>query len=218
MKTTLEQIRTVAVIVAFANVGGVATAEHIFELVPVDSGAVLPGDDSFVPDFNDGSYFTFDLMITTTPGTHFDVAEADAMLTGSAQFFQHAAGGPVPPDDSVIAQYPAVEFDSYFDGGGRPVAIVDGSLVEEPQFIHAAWYGGASYPPAGTYRVARFSFRFLEAGAATLAVEGRSHDPLGSGGAWWPIGPLDVTVEYAPEPGALALLTLGGIAALRRRR
>ncbi len=186
-----------------------------FELVAVDSSAVLPGEDTLVPDFNDGSYFTFDLMVTTV-NADFHLAGVDATLTGPAEFFQHPAGGLVPPAPNLVEQYPAVEFDVFFDAGpgSDPWVLLD-DLVQEAQFIHATWFDTEVDLPNDTYRIARFSFHFLDVGSATLSVEGRSHDPAGSGGAWFPIGPLEVSVYY-PEPSSLALLALAGLLGQRR--
>jgi len=191
-----------------------ADPSQTFELVAVDNSAVLPGSDSLVPAFNDGSYFTFDLMITTVDAD-FDVADAEASLTGPSVFFEHPAGGFVPPTEDLVAQYPAVEFDTFFDGG--PGSVVDGAFfVHEPQLIHAGWWDSEAYLPNDTYRIARFSFQFLEPGTATLTVEGSSHLPPGHA-TLTPIGPLTVSVDYVPEPSMLALLALGGPLSLRRR-
>jgi len=194
-----------------------ALGEHLqtFDLLGVDNSALLPGEDTLVPDFNDGSYFTFDLMVTTV-NADFHLAGVDATLTGPAEFFQHPAGGLVPPDPNVVEQYPAVEFDVFFDAGpgSDPWVLLD-DLVEEAQFIHATWFDTEVDLPNDTYRIARFSFHFLDIGTATLTVEGDSVNPLG-GPYYFHIGPLEVCMYY-PEPSSLALLTLAGLLALRRR-
>ena len=193
----------------------VADYSQTFDLVPVDSSAVVPGDDSLVPDFNDGSYFTFDLMITTQQ-SYFLAAEMQATLDGPAEFFQHPIGGEVPPDPNLLADYPAVEFDTFLDAGGRDDPVyVEPPYVEEPQFIHAYWWSaGGANPPDGTYRIARLSFRFSEPGTATLHVSGESWDSPGY--HMCPIGPFTIPVEYVPEPSMLALLTLAGLLGPRR--
>lgn len=217
MKATLGRMVVLVLGVSALSVPADAFDFITIDLVEVDNSAVLPGDDSLVPDFNDSLYFTFDLMITTTGPRYFYAAAADASLTGPAEFFQHPAGDRVPPESATIAQYPAVEFDTYFDGGGRTAGVAWESYVEEPQFIHADWGGTGDYPPAGTYRIARYTVHFLEPGSTTLTVEGVTVAPL-SPGILIPFGPFTVPIEYIPEPGALALLALGGFAALRRRR
>jgi hypothetical protein len=190
-------------------------ADQTFDLVSVDNSAVLPGEDTLVPDFNDGSYFTFDVMITTQQ-SYFLAAEMQATLEGPAEFFQHPIGGEVPPDPNLLADYPAVEFDTFLDAGGRddPVYVVP-PYVEEPQFIHAYWWSaGGPNPPEGTYRIARLSFRFTEPATATLHVSGESWDSPGY--HMCPIGPFTIPVEYVPEPSMLALLSLAGLLRLRR--
>jgi hypothetical protein len=194
--------------------GALADYSQSFELVPVQNDTVLPGDDPLVPDFNNGSYFTFDLMITTVD-CDFQAAGVDATLTGPTVFFQHSAGGDVPPDPNLVAQYPAVEFDIFFDGG--PGSLVGVWLVEGPQFIRADWCDLGADLPNNTYRIARFSFQFDQAGTATLTVAGHSLDPHSGGGVLMPFGPLVVSVDYVPEPGTLALLALGAFLTLRRR-
>jgi hypothetical protein len=62
--------------------GPVATAycDAIHDLVPVDNSAVVPGNDSEVPDFNDGSYFTFDLVISILVLQRYEGSTNTAML------------------------------------------------------------------------------------------------------------------------------------------
>ena len=212
-------VRPVMVILALAVLpaGALGVSSMTFHLAPADSSSVLPGDDPLVLSFNDGSYFTFDLMITTVD-TYFIGAAIDATLTGPSEFFQHPEGGLVPPDPNLVQQYPAVEFDSFFDGGpANRIFVAWESLVQEAQFIHADWgVDGGWYTGDGTYRIARFSFHFLAPGTAALAVEGVTVNPF-SPGPLIPIGPLVVSVDYVPEPSMPALLTLGGLLGLRRR-
>jgi hypothetical protein len=206
-------LATAVAVLATLSVDALADYSQSFELVPVQNDTVLPGDDPLVPDFNDGSYFTFDLMITTVD-CDFEGASVEATLTGPTAFFQHPAGGHVPPDPNLVAQYPAVEFDIFFDGG--PGSMVGVDLFERPQFIQAIWLDLGADLPNDTYRIARFSFQFDQPGTATLTLEGYSLDPH-SYSLLIPFGPLVVSVDYVPEPATLAPLTLGGLLTLRRR-
>ena len=186
-----------------------------FELVPVNNSAVLPGADPLVPDFNDGSYFTFDLMILNH-NTYFSTAVIGAALTGPSEFFLHPDGDLRTPAPELVAQYPALEYDTFFEGG--PGAQIDFLFPTiESQYMDVTWYAWDDhYYSDDPYRIARFSFQLLEHGTATFTLEGWSHDPQTSG-IYEPIGPFEITVEYLPEPGMCALLAGGGLFLARRR-
>jgi hypothetical protein len=179
--------------------------------MPVDNSAVLPGDDSQVPDFNNGSYFTFDLVITLIGIDDWRVTSMEATISGPAVFFQHPSGGDVPPDQDLIAQCPAVEFDSYFSGAPDLPFYFAFGPVNEPTYVSADWYD-TSWSALDEFAIARLTVHWLGGEPATLSVNGVTG--VSSSEMPWS---FDFTVPI-PEPGALSLLALGALASLRRRR
>jgi hypothetical protein len=194
---------------------GLAATTHagelVHELVPVDNTAVVPGDDSQVPDFNDGSYFTYDLVVLVPVDDDWQITTAEATISGPATFFQHPSAGDVAPDGSLIAQYPAVEFDSYFSGApGTFPGFADGPY-NQPTSITADWFD-VVLADVDQYPIARFSVQWTGTEAATLTVDGQS--AAASTQFPW-VFRLTATI---PEPGAFLLLSLGALGVARRRR
>lgn len=216
MTATFPRLLSLAVAMVFGS-----TSEaylHTFELIPVDNSAVPPGADTLVPNFNDGSYFTYDLMITTHGTTWFASASIEAALTGPTEFFLHPAGDRLTPSPDLIVQYPALEYDTFFEGGpGALCAFAPGELTTEPQYLDVGWFvWDNDYHASNHHRIARISIHFLEPGASTFTLEGDSWDPTTSS-ILYPIGPFTIPIEYAPEPGTLALLACGALFGARRR-
>jgi hypothetical protein len=203
-----------------------ASAGIVYDLVPVDNSSVYPGEDPAVSDFNDGSYYTFDLVGTVYAdpqgiGESWIGALATATLDGPGTFFLHPEGSDIPPDPNLISQYPALEFDTYFTTmtGAAPwfppgypeYSGPGGGIITR---IDADWSetgDGDFY--AGTFQLARLTLQVLETQAVTLTVVGAAGQ-ASSPGNLFPFGPFVVTV---PEPGGFALLALGVVGALRRR-
>jgi hypothetical protein len=204
-------LRLVFLPAALLHLAVIARAGLVHDLVPVDNSAVVPGDDSQVPDFNDGSYFTFDLVVLVIGVDDWQGAGIDATISGPATFFQHPIGGDVPPDASLIAMYPAVEFDSYFAGApGTIPGFADGPY-NEPNSISADWFDSET-TGFDQYPVARFTVQWSGGEEASLTVQGQS----GAASTHLP-WPFDFTVTI-PEPSALSILILGALAGFRRQR
>jgi hypothetical protein len=186
------------------------------DFIPIDNAMVLPGDDPLVPDFNDGSYFTFDLVVTVEnfsgrPDDWF-AAVVDATIAGPGEFFQHPLWIDIPPPPGLFEDYPAVEFDSYFAGApGASIVIHTVDFVSEPTYIHAYWWDMA-WPEEDVYPIARFTVHWLGDEPATLTLNDASFN-------WHTQSPwqFDFTVTI-PEPSAAALLAFGGLVLIRSRR
>jgi len=203
-------------LVALVALAATAHGALTHDFVLVDNSAVLPGDDPLVSDFNDGSYYSFDVLLTVSPwpGGYWDdwtESYLEAAISGPAVFFQHPAGSDVPPDPNTISQYPAVEFDSYF-GPSQEIFFATPYPVNEPTFISACWFDTINMG-VGTYPLVRLTVRWVGGEAAALTVRGNSVAAI-TQGMLFPIGPYTVTI---PEPSALALLSLGAVLTLKRR-
>lgn len=184
------------------------------DFVPVDNSGVRPGDDPLVPDFNDGSYFTFDLVVTIledpppSPPDDWEAGTVVATIDGPAAFFQHPIGGDVVPDPGQVEDYPALEFDSYFAGApGEPIVFVEGP-VSESRFISATWFDTA-YPDVDSYPIVRFTVHWPGPEEAVLTIEGASLASNAQGD----VEPF-VFALTVPEPTGLTLLGVGGAGAL----
>ena len=198
-----------------------------YDLVPVENGTVWPGEDPAVPDFNDGSYYTFDLVgiVFSRPewgGDHWLGAIVTATIDGPGTFFLHPEGSDIPSDPNLVSQYPALEFDTYFPtmSGGLPwfppgspsYSGPGGGIITQ---IDAEWQDARpsqSYYE-GTFQLARFTVQHLGSEPLTLTLAGVG--ATYSSGALFPIGPFVVTI---PEPSSLPLLALGALPVLIRRR
>jgi hypothetical protein len=207
----MEMARYLAMLFVSSFCVAVASAELTFDLVAVDNTSVAPGDDTLVTDFNDGSYFTFDLLVVNLYDDDWLGGTVYATLSGPATFFQHPEGTNTPPDQSLIDAYPAVEFDSYFSGApGEEPGFAEGPF-NEPMSIWAGWYG-VEFAHLDSYPIARYTVQWTGDAPATLTVDGTSASHKCERA--FPVGPFTVTI---PEPDTLALLALGAFGALRRR-
>jgi MYXO-CTERM domain-containing protein len=216
-----------------------AWGDVVFDVVPVDLTVPL-GTDPAVPDFSNAKYSTFDLIATPDQGDGWVSAYVEATLSGPVEFFQHPQGGNFPADPNLVAQYPALEFDCFFDApSGHPLfapAPPPGWPRNDPQLIEAEWYeAGDQVLDGATHTIARFTVRRSSGAYASLSVHGRA-SILSMGGVYpfgtfervIPLGRVDegalestwCTTPMAtptPEPTGLALLGLGALVLARRR-
>jgi hypothetical protein len=206
--------RLLASILICGAVVGTGHAGLFVSLLPEDNSAVLPSDDPAVPDFNDGSYFTFDLHVQPFQQDTWLAAYLSATIDGPAVFFQHPLGGDGPPDPGLVSQYPALEFDSYFTTpvGGQPLFPPGEPPENQASAItaHWAWDGPTVDGSSGPF--ARVTARWLGGAPATLTFEGECWAAsMGGFGI-----PFSFTATI-PEPGSLLLLAVGALLVARCR-
>ncbi len=88
--------------------GAHADMSHYYRVFQPD---VTEGSDSMHPNFNDGTYYTFDLMATITGGDDWTSSAVTASLNGGS-FFLHALGDRTPAAAALVLDFPALEFDT----------------------------------------------------------------------------------------------------------
>ncbi len=208
---------------AIALLVGASTAlGNSMELVEVDN--TTGNADSLYPAFDDAGWRTFDLVVNVDAGDDWlatsahpaGVVQPGEVVFGSyhgqgtqtdGAFFQHSLGSNNDPNPALVAVYPALAFDSFFDS---PTDILDGSgpggFAAGPdwtdQTLYAVWFDTPD-TGGGDFTIARFTFQ------GDLWVEGYTQFKSAGGELF------GYSLTTVPAPGSLALLALAGL--IRRR-
>jgi hypothetical protein len=191
--------------------------------VPIPGGTAINNPGSSPGAGNLDGFTSQDLTLTTTADW---TATALLITLSSGQLFQEGEGFGAngitlgQPAPAGFVPLPSSEFDSYiFDPhGGAAIAGAAGDVGGDVQQFDTAevdisWNSaGADAADTGTFAISRITLSNDANGTAALAFT-----VAGVGSA---IVQNFVIVNGAivPEPASLALMGLGGIAALRRRR
>ena len=192
------------------------------------SAYVEPVYEGFLTEYPTTYVFSYDLKVSITEGDAWtvaggpDIGEPWIRLYGGV-FFQHPMGSAGSPDPYLFWWYPDLRYDTFYtthlawpntdDMGGTPGFAV--GPIDNPTNLIADWFwtpDGNDYP--GDFTIARFTvIAPPDADPATTYA----HIDMLVGSREGGLIPFQATVGI-PEPGSLALLALGGLALLRRRR
>jgi len=137
----------------------VAAQADIDSRLDIYQPAVVPGSDPLVPDFNDGAYFTVDLIVTVYGEDDWTSTAAVAELRGGF-FFEHPLGGDTPPDPGLFDEYPALEWDSHYassQAGEDP--LLGGEVINEHMYRDATWFAVPPNGGDGTFVLARYTVK-----------------------------------------------------------
>ena len=201
---------TTSLLVILAAVTCMASADITLEVVPVDNSAELTG------------YVTQDLVVTTD--TDWLSAQMAVTLDAPGQIYQDALGNvhPLSPNPAFFPVAPSLAFDTYVSNGvlgesvstTHPICLDFCNGIFDTDHISILWYTTAT-DDIGELALARVTLAEGANGTWRFAATAEPQD-----------GPrvevLDGIVEngvmYIPEPATLSLLTIGGLALIRRKR
>ncbi len=158
--------------------------------------AVVPGSDPLVPDFNDGSYYTVDLIVSVYGDDDWTSTSATAELRGGF-FFEHPLGSDTPPDPDLFDEYPALEWASYYastQDGEDP--FFAGPVTSERLYREASWFAVPLNGGDGTFVLARYTAKQTCPGNLDMRVSG-AHTTRNHGGELQHFD-LVVTVHFSP--------------------
>ncbi|MFO0840560.1 MAG: PEP-CTERM sorting domain-containing protein [Phycisphaerae bacterium] len=200
---------------AFASASITHSLQAVAGAYPITSGAA----DSTAPNYTNGTYYVVDLMATVGAGddwtqTSLSVGGATGARVTNGTFFDHSLNlgspsGDNPPNPALFPVFPALQWDSYYVASDGTTPSYAGSATTTPTQRSAVWFSTPPNGGAGTFRIGRFTI--IANGAWSLNVQGGSTTVQGGG----TIFPFNLTI---PEPSTLALLVLGSVAGLIRRR
>ena len=214
-----------AILVILSLTGSASAGEIFVEWVPVDLSHVHLLTDGIVDpgDWLDGGVFCFDLQITVVDD-RWTAASCDMNLIGDVEFWEHPVGGDTQPSIGMLEICGLLRFDSFYcsteewpnpilESSANATIFAPGSpQIQTATRRKAEWYTDPSEPNAGagTYTIARYT---VHHGWNPFEVWGSGTVYLASTGGL----PWEFTIAPFPEPGALALMALGGVALIRRR-
>jgi hypothetical protein len=172
------------------------------------------------------NYRTWDLLIETSS----DWTNSEILVTlDSGSFYQAALGGDIPSNPAFWAfpGFQNLEYDTFFTRppapsewtapsfAGRHPSEGQGGRIVTTDKLSVAWFDEVNEGP-GTFVLARFTVS-NDANASSILLRSFTAEFAGEAGVHdnsWMI----VNGAFIPEPSALGLLGLAGIALIRRRR
>ncbi len=177
------------------------------------------------------AYNVYDMIVTPTVDWEYGGLEI-TLTTG--EFYNHAVlGRDTQPAAALFASYAALEWDTYattpFGESVPPTFVAASQFGQSPgdpdgvpptpapsnTFIKARWFDTGNTGP-GTFKVARLTLSSDAEG--TIGGVSINHNPGDMDDFVYFDGLYTITGGHiVPEPATLSLVTLGGLAVLRRR-
>ncbi len=197
----MKMFHSVLAAVVLAGVPALALANITTSLVP-NSGSTIPA-----------GYKSYDLKITSD--TDWTNQRLDLTLT-QGSIYQDGFGGDTQPNPLFFSIAPSLQWDTFFTTpGGFPNTAGTGTA---PGFagtntitsttLGVSWFDSVTNAP-GTYTVARLTLSDNAVGA----YSGNGFDAQSGGTGTYFSGNINV-----PEPASLAVLGLGAVALMARKR
>ncbi|HUU95532.1 MAG TPA: dockerin type I domain-containing protein [Phycisphaerae bacterium] len=149
-------LRTTLIVMVLLAVRAAAQLDCAETDVVMYQPQVTPGSDPLVPDFNDGSYWTVDVLATVYGDDDWAATSGSASLE-DAFFFEHPLGGDTPPDPDLFDEYPALEWDSHYRSTEEGHDPWFAELTNEPTSRYAVWFDTPPNGGEGTFVVARYT-------------------------------------------------------------
>ncbi len=161
-------------------------------------------------------YNVWDMMVEVDPD--WTTTDMDLTLTSGEMFHETEVGSNTEPNPAFFASFPDLEWDTYAatPGGHARSASFAGTTVMDATTFDAVWFDSVT-GEAGTFRVARITLSTDAngdiSGNVFFAKPGETEPGKVSIDEY-----LIEDGEIVPEPATMALLGLGGIGVLLRRR
>jgi len=210
-------MRYLTALVLTAALAGVASADIAGE---VQSYITPDASTDALSPIVGGDYVTNDIVVTTD--TDWLSAVVEIVLT-QGSIYQHAAGGDTAPNPLFFPVYPALEYDTYVqNGAGESVGILPAvdygyAAVENGTTTYALSWNTVDTDDIGVLPLLRATLSSDAQGTWKTRITALSDDIE---------NPYEYVMEdgsvvdgyMIPEPATMALLGIGGLAALIRRK
>ena len=204
-------MRTLTVLILVAAIANVASAALTMEIVEVDN---TPGGDALL------GYVTQDLVVTTD--SYWLGSQLIVDLDEPGKIYQDPMGNtnPQSPNPAFFPHFPSLEFDTYVSSGVLGEWVSTGGaedlggppeVIFDTDHISIEWWTSDT-DDIGTFPVARVTLHDSADGTWSFL------SPTFPAEGYFPVNGPVINGHMVPEPAMLALLGVGSLAFIRRRR